>query len=183
MKERKTWSWFLTPPPPEKKRGKPRKPLGIVGAAVGFGKGPRIGVVLPCPLWSACICMAGQRPQLTVERVGKKGPASDRTVGFCSSKFAPPSELLLQMGEWVDVDRERGMEGRWRIYVQKISSWNLIICVFLKCTLMKCGVKKKSSKWLSAFIFITRFLNWVLCLKKPLCIVVSPLKCKGWLLD
>lgn len=37
-------------PPPEKKRerGRPRKPLGIVGAAVGFGKGPRIGVVLPC---------------------------------------------------------------------------------------------------------------------------------------
>lgn len=57
--------------------------------------------------------MAGQRPQLTVERVGKKGPASDRIVGFCSlPKFAPPSALLLQMEEWVEVDRERGMGGR-----------------------------------------------------------------------
>lgn len=111
MKER------MTPPPNKrKKRGRPRKPLGIVGAAVGFGKGPRIGVVLPCLLWSTCICMAGQRPQLTVERLRKKGPASDRIVGFCSlPKFAPPSELLLQTEEWVEVDRERGMGGRWRV--------------------------------------------------------------------
>lgn len=56
--------------------------------------------------------MAGQRPQLTVERAGKKGPASAPTVGFRSlPKFAPPSALLSQMGEWVDVDRERG-DGR-----------------------------------------------------------------------
>lgn len=32
------------------KRGRPRKPLRIVGAAVGFGKRPCIGVVLSCLL-------------------------------------------------------------------------------------------------------------------------------------
>lgn len=57
--------------------------------------------------------MAGQRPQLTVERARKKGPASARTVGFRSlPKFAPPSEWLLEMEEWVEVDREGGMGGR-----------------------------------------------------------------------
>lgn len=32
------------------KRGRPQKPLGIVGAAVGFKKRPYIGVVLSCLL-------------------------------------------------------------------------------------------------------------------------------------
>lgn len=52
--------------------------------------------------------MAGQRTQLTVERVRKKGPASAWIVGFCPlPKFAPPSELLLQMGlsEWKRAER------------------------------------------------------------------------------
>lgn len=52
--------------------------------------------------------MAGQRTQLTVERVRKKGPAPAWIVGFCSlPKFAPPSELLLQMGlsEWKRAER------------------------------------------------------------------------------
>lgn len=110
-----TWSWFFVSPT---KRGRPWKPLGIVGAAVGFGKRPRIGVVLSCLLWSTCICMAGQRTQLTVERVRKKGPAPAWIVGFCSlPKFAPPSELLLQMGlSWVEEGRERGKGGRWGVY-------------------------------------------------------------------
>lgn len=43
--------------------------------------------------------MAGQRTQLTVERLRKKGTASARIVGFCPlPEFAPPSELLLPSG-------------------------------------------------------------------------------------
>lgn len=58
--------------------------------------------------------MAEQKTQLTVERVWKKGPAV-WIVGFCSlPKFAPPSELLLQVEEWVEVGRERGKGGRCR---------------------------------------------------------------------
>lgn len=100
------------------KRGRPWKPLGIIGAAVGFGKRPRIGVVLSCLLWSTCIFMAGQRTQLTVERVRKKGPAPQWIVGFCLlPKFALPSELLLQMGprEW---KRRRGrpMRASWSVH-------------------------------------------------------------------
>lgn len=56
--------------------------------------------------------MAGQRTQLTVERLRKKGTASARIVGFCPlPEFAPPSELLSQMGpaEW-----ERGEGREWR---------------------------------------------------------------------
>ncbi len=62
--------------------------------------------------------MAGQRTQLTVERVRKKGPAPAWIVGFCSlPKFAPPCELLLQMGlsEGRRADRGGGeaMRGLW----------------------------------------------------------------------
>lgn len=58
--------------------------------------------------------MAGQRTQLTVERVRKKGPAPAWIVGFCSlPQFAPPSELLLQMGlsEWKRAERGRREAG------------------------------------------------------------------------
>lgn len=133
---RRKWlghDFFVTPT----KRGRPWKPLGIVGATVGFEKRPRIGVILSCLLWSTCICMAGQRTQLTVEWVRKKGPASEWIVGFCPlPKFAPPSELLLQMGL---SDRRRaerrGMGGQMRgleccknVHLgcnRRFTSWNL----------------------------------------------------------
>lgn len=55
--------------------------------------------------------MAGQKPHLTVERVRIKGPAPERIVGFCLlPKFAPPSELLLQMEpERVEEDGNRAV--------------------------------------------------------------------------
>lgn len=126
---------FLSPT----KRGRPWKPLGIVGAAVGFGKRPRIGVVLSCLLWSTCICMAGQKTKLTVERVRKKGPAPAWLVGFCSRpKFAPPSELHMGLSEW----RRTGRGGRdavegFMVCASKMSIWDLIMGLILKHTFLK----------------------------------------------
>lgn len=74
--------------------------------------------------------MAGQRTQLTVERVRKKGPAPAWIVGFCSlPKFALPSELLLQLdlSEWKRTEREREGEWGWAM-----SIWDIIMGLVLK---------------------------------------------------
>lgn len=71
--------------------------------------------------------MAGQRTQLTVERVRKKGPAPAWIVGFCSlPKFAPPSELLLQMGLSGWKSAERG--GREADEGFTVCAANMCIC-------------------------------------------------------
>lgn len=92
---------------PPKKRKTMEAPWHC-GCCCWFWKEAHIGVLVSCLLWSKCISMAGQRTQLTVERVRKKGPAPVWIVGFCLlSKFTLPSVWLLQMG-W---GRERESEG------------------------------------------------------------------------
>lgn len=107
--------------------------------------------------------MAGQRPQLTVERLGKKGPASDRIVGFCSlPKFCSTGRVAVADGR-VGGSRQGEGDGRQMkaLACSEMSSWDLIVCLFLKRTLMKRWGKKKSSR-LTASIFIATFLNRLL---------------------
>lgn len=176
------------------KRGRPWKPLGIVGAAVGFGKRPRIGVVLSCLLWSTCICMAGQRTQLTVERVRKKEPAPAWVVGFCSlPKFAPPSELLLQMGlsEWKRAEGGgREADEGFMVCAAKMSIWDIItglvkthfpqtfsqnlpVDLTFSCQCFEMSLFKKCLPlWIN---------NW--SEMPPHVTPTTSLQCKGWVLD
>lgn len=69
--------------------------------------------------------MAGQRTQLTVERVRKKGPAPAWIVGFCLlPKFALPSELLVQMdrSEWKRTERggREAYEGVYGVHCRNV---------------------------------------------------------------
>lgn len=90
--------------------------------------------------------MAGQRTQLTVERVRKKGPGLARIVGFCSlPKFAPTSELLLQMdlSEWKRAGRGgREADDGFMVCAAKMFICDIIIGLVLKCTFLKHLVKQ-----------------------------------------
>lgn len=89
--------------------------------------------------------MAGQRTQLTVERVRKKGPAPAWIVGFCSlPKFAPPSELLLQMGlsEWKRAERGgREADEGFTVCAANMSICKIMTGLALKHTLLTHSVK------------------------------------------